>query len=162
MKPEPNRATSSALSADSGLGNTLKRLRESKSLSVAAVSARLKFSVRQIEALEAENWAELPGGLSLRGMVNNYGRLLETDTDLLASMLGASTPKARPTHKSIAAGPATQSVGPMHEEQSSRSGWGWLLIILVLVCAAVYYALDRGWLPESWQFTNWFKGSSNP
>jgi len=159
MKPDDTLAPASAQNPQ-GLGATLRALRESKSLSVAAVSARLKFSTRQIEALEAENWQALPSGLPLRGMVKNYARLLDTDPDALTAMLDASTTQANLPRQSLASGPAVNAVGPMQEERSSRGSWGWLFIVLVLVLVAFFYALDRGWLPESWQLADWFKGGS--
>ncbi|MEO9122821.1 MAG: helix-turn-helix transcriptional regulator, partial [Burkholderiaceae bacterium] len=61
----------------SGIGPTLKGLREAKQLSLNEVSTRLKFSTRQIEALESEQWDRLPTGVSLRGFVKNYGRYLD-------------------------------------------------------------------------------------
>ncbi|OYV47749.1 MAG: hypothetical protein B7X10_04125, partial [Burkholderiales bacterium 21-58-4] len=62
------------------LGSTLKALREAKELSLGDVSARLKYSGRQIEALESEQWDSLPTGVSLRGLVRNYGRFLDANT----------------------------------------------------------------------------------
>src|SRR3546814_11269262 len=70
-----------------GVGATLRGLREAKRLTPAEVSARLKFSSRQLEALETEQWDRLPTGMSLRGFVKNSGRYLETDIDALMVML---------------------------------------------------------------------------
>src|SRR5690606_5877249 len=75
-----------------GLGNTLKALREAKRLRLQEVSARLKFSVRQLEALEDEDWSRLPAGMPLKGMVRNYGRFLEADSDALLVMLENQVP----------------------------------------------------------------------
>ena len=159
MPEEALTSTTSQPSAH-GLGATLHGLRQAKSLSLEAVSARLKFSVRQIEALEAEHWQGLPKGLPLRGMVKNYARLLEADPDALLTMLDASTTQASLPRQSLASGPAANAVGPMTEDAPRRGSWGWLFIVLVLVLIAFFYALDRGWLPESWQFANWFNNGS--
>ena len=70
-----------------GVGTTLRKLREARQLTPAEVSARLKFTSRQLEALENEQWDRLPGGMSLRGFVKNYGRYLEADVDALLTML---------------------------------------------------------------------------
>lgn len=161
MKPDDTLAATSAQVAAQGLGATLRYLRESKSLSLAAVSTRLKFSSRQIEALEAEDWQVLPSGLPLRGMVKNYARMLDADVDALTSMLDAATPQASLARQALVSSRTVQPIGAMHEERSSRGGWGWLFIVLVLVLVAFFYALDRGWLPESWQIADWFKGVSN-
>jgi len=133
-----------------GLGQTLRLLREAKTLSVAAVSSRLKFSTRQITALEAEDWTRLPTGVPLRGLVKNYAALLEADTRLMLDLLDASTPHAQPPHRVLGTGlvatPAT-----LFEETSSRSNWGWLLAIALLVLVAIVYIVSRGWLPQAWQ-----------
>ncbi|MCB5362936.1 helix-turn-helix domain-containing protein [Pusillimonas sp. CC-YST705] len=162
MKQDDTLASSSAPAAPQGLGPTLRSLRESKSLSVAAVSARLKFSPRQIEALEAENWQALPKGLPLRGLVKNYARLLETDAEALAVLLDASTQQGHLSHQTLASSPAARSMGSMEKPRSSRGSWGWMFIVLVLVLVVLFYALDRGWLPESWLVSQWFNDVSQP
>lgn len=138
-----------------GLGETLRRLREARRLSLGEVSARLKFSVRQIEALEAERWDDLPPGVSLRGMVKNYGRYLQADEQALLSMLdsqcGTSAARVRP-----AAGALQPADTPLHGEPTSRP-WGWLVVILVLLFIAGFYAVERGWIPEQWLIFDWMK-----
>ncbi len=69
-----------ALSAgDATPGRLLGRLRAERNLSVADVAQRLKYAVRQIEALEAEDYARLPGATFVRGMIRGYAKLLEID-----------------------------------------------------------------------------------
>lgn len=51
-----------------GIGPTLRHLREAQRLTPAEVSMRLKFSQRQLDALENERWDALPHGMSLRGL----------------------------------------------------------------------------------------------
>src|SRR3546814_18948457 len=46
-----------------GVGATIQKLREAKRLSLAEASGRLKFSVRQLQALEDERWDRLPTGV---------------------------------------------------------------------------------------------------
>ena len=47
------------------VGSALRTLRQSKGWSLDEVSSRIKFSAKQIEALENEQWAELPTGCLL-------------------------------------------------------------------------------------------------
>ena len=68
------------------IGSALRALRESKGWSVDEVSSRIKFSARQIEALENEQWADLPS-LSLRGLIRNYARLLGADSQAIVESL---------------------------------------------------------------------------
>jgi cytoskeleton protein RodZ len=59
-----------------GFGAALAAARESRGLSVAEVAERLKLTPRQIEALEAEDWAALPDAVFVRGFVRNYAKLV--------------------------------------------------------------------------------------
>lgn len=60
-------------------GHTLAAAREARGMSVEDVADRLKFAPRQIESLEADNYAALPGIAIVRGMIRSYARLLELD-----------------------------------------------------------------------------------
>src|SRR2546425_12845300 len=64
---------------DAGPGQMLAQLRLERKLSIADVAQRLKYGVRQIEALEAEEFDKLPGTTFVRGMVRGYAKLLDTD-----------------------------------------------------------------------------------
>jgi len=73
--------------ARSGPGRILAELRAERKLSVTDVAQRLKYGVRQIEALEAEEFDRLPGATFVRGMVRGYAKLLETDPEPILSAL---------------------------------------------------------------------------
>ena len=68
-------------SVKAGPGRLLAELRAERKLSIADVAQRLKYGVRQIEALEAEEFDKLPGATFVRGMVRGYAKLLETDPE---------------------------------------------------------------------------------
>lgn len=145
------------VSTPTGVGATLRGLREAKRLSPGEVSARLKFTGRQLEALETEQWDSLPGGVSLRGFVKNYGRFLEADVDALLVMLDnqvgstAAKPVAITRVGSLGPADAHMQGEPVHRP------WGWLIIILVLLFVAGFYAIERGWVPDSWLVFDWLK-----
>src|SRR5690606_36653249 len=145
-------------SLPTGVGATLRRQREAKQLTPGEVSARLKFCSRQLEALETEQWDRLPTGMSLRGFVKNYGRYLQADVDALLTMLDnqvGTAPVAKPVSLSGA-----QSLGPsdlpLQGEPANRS-WGWFIVILILLFVAGFYAIERGWVPDSWLIFDWLK-----
>src|SRR3989449_7929617 len=60
-------------------GRMLAQLRLERKLSIADVAQRLKYGVRQIEALGAEEFDKLPGATFVRGMGRGYAKLLDTD-----------------------------------------------------------------------------------
>lgn len=74
----------------SGVGLQLRAARESRTMSIAEAAQALKLAPRQVEALEAEDWAALPGNTMIRGFVRNYARLLGLDSDYLMQELDAA------------------------------------------------------------------------
>jgi len=149
--------SSPAPAVEAGIGPTLRALREARQLSLNDVSTRLKFSVRQIEALETEQWDRVPSGVSLRGFVKNYGRYLDADVDALVVMLdnqvGSTGVPSIITERPASLAPTDI---PLQAEVTYRS-WGWLVIILILLIVAGFYAIERGWVPESWLVFDWLK-----
>lgn len=73
----------------SGVGAALAAARLERGLGLPEVAQQLKFGVRQLEALEADRFDQLPGGTFARGMVRSYARLLKVDPEpLLARLAG--------------------------------------------------------------------------
>ena len=69
------------------VGECLRVAREAKGLSQAEVAGRLKLSLRQVEALESDDWSSLHGNTIVRGFVRNYARLLGLDPAVLMAEL---------------------------------------------------------------------------
>ena len=68
------------------LGAVLEAARVAKGLSLQDVSGNLRYSVKQIDALENGSYHLLPDAMITRGFIRNYARLLEIDAEpLLAS-----------------------------------------------------------------------------
>jgi len=70
-----------------GIGQELAAAREARGLALADVAQQLKFSPRQLEALEQENFEALPGATFARGMVRSYARLLKLDPEPLVQRI---------------------------------------------------------------------------
>jgi cytoskeleton protein RodZ len=70
-----------------GVGQELAAAREARGLAVADVAQQLKFAPRQLEALEQEQLAALPGATFTRGMVRSYARLLKLDPEPLVQRI---------------------------------------------------------------------------
>jgi cytoskeleton protein RodZ len=69
------------------VGEQLQAVRESRGWSVDDIAGALKISHRQVAALEADDWARLPGKTIIRGFVRNYARLLNLDAESLMATL---------------------------------------------------------------------------
>ena len=70
-----------------GVGQELAAVREERGLALSDVAQQLKFSARQLEALEQENLDALPGATFTRGMVRSYARLLKLDPEPLVQRI---------------------------------------------------------------------------
>jgi cytoskeleton protein RodZ len=66
-----------------GAGSILSAARQRQGLSVADVARQLKLGVRQIEALEADDYKSLPRITFVRGFIRNYAKLLQIDAEPL-------------------------------------------------------------------------------
>lgn len=71
-----------------GPGRVLASARAELKLSVADVSQQIKYGVKQIEAIEAGDYAKLPGTTFVRGMIRSYAKLLQIDAAPLLVDLG--------------------------------------------------------------------------
>lgn len=69
-------------------GRALAAARAELKLSVADVSHQIKYSVRQIEAIEADDYVKLPGTTFVRGMIRSYAKLVQINPEPLLADLG--------------------------------------------------------------------------
>lgn len=83
----------------------LASARAAAGLSLADAARQLKLSPAQVEALEAGDYARLPGPVFVRGFLRNYARLLEVDPAPLLAGIAAQAPVA-PTLAAVPARPA--------------------------------------------------------
>lgn len=72
-------------------GEHLKREREMRGVSLEEVSAATRISTRFLEAIEKEQWEELPGGVFNRGFIRAIARFLGLDEDGLVAEYALET-----------------------------------------------------------------------
>lgn len=114
------------------VGQQLRTAREAKRMGVAEVSHTLKLSVRQVEALEADDWSSLPGTI-VRGFIRNYARLVNLDSEALMRQLDAVH---QPGQAELALLAATSAPLP-RASRMERRDWVVVLSGLTLVLLAL-------------------------
>ncbi|WP_322999005.1 helix-turn-helix domain-containing protein [Castellaniella sp.] len=141
------------------IGDALKQLREARGLTLPEVSARIKYSAVQLGYLESCEWARLPDGVPLRGLVRNYVRFLGGDVDSILRLLDQAVGPTRPQPTVVALGTrrALQQADMTPKGEPAHRTWAWLLLILVLFGVVGVYAVNRGWVPEQWLIFDWLK-----
>lgn len=134
--------SSAAAPVDWGL---LREAREARGVSLAQVSAYLKLTPRQIEAIERGELAVLPGAAFSRGFVRNYARFLQIDP---APFLGAIDADEGREPAALAEQMFSPSLGRMPTPGDAR--FSALPAGLLVVLLAVLLGLG-------WHF-RWFEG----
>lgn len=116
-------------------GAKLAAAREAAGLAPADVAAQMRISLRQLDAIEADRYDELPGAVFVRGFVRNYARLLNLDPLPLLHALEPALATDAPLRAHEYAGAL-----PVHSRRGHMRLWLALFAVLVLAVlgAAAY------------------------
>jgi cytoskeleton protein RodZ len=133
--PAPAAAVSAAIS----LGTTLREARERLGLSITDVVNQTKLAPRQIEALEAEDYRNLPEMAFVRGFVRSYAKILQLDEQPLLAALPKTSAPTQPLMPNSVEAPFPDAYSPR------RQNLVWLAIALLLAVLVVAFAV--------WHFT---------
>ena len=81
---------------DDGVGNKLRDARARRKLSLQEAEEATKVRARYLQAIENEDWDELPSDVYARAFIRTYGALLGLDGDQLAEEQRQQRGSARP------------------------------------------------------------------
>lgn len=127
------------------VGQQLNSTRLAKGLSANDVAKALKLSLRQVEALEADDWASLPCNTIIRGFVRNYARLLGLNSDQLMAELDRLTmPQGAELEMSVGTPVSIPQEGRVDRRDFVRVLSG--LIVLLLAVSAYFFLPQELWL----------------
>ena len=121
------------------VGQALKAAREARGWTQQDAAARLRLMVRQVDAMETEDFAALGQPVFARGFVRNYARLLGLDADAILERM-AETGAAPPEPAEAASLPemAEKNFSPLLLMAIAA------LVLLVAVPVALYLWLNSG------------------
>ncbi len=77
-------------------GGALRSTREKLGLTTQEIASRLRLSYKQIEALEADNFAVLPEATIVKGFIRNYAKQLKIDAEPLLDAYNVIVPSKAP------------------------------------------------------------------
>jgi len=126
-------------------GAELRAAREAAGLSLDDVAQQLKLAPRQVQALEEDDYAKLPGRTFVRGFVRNYARYLHLDPEALVAMLPDASESSRALDRPTL-GPGPRRMGELPAESARKpSPARWLipLVLVAIVGVAAFYELSR-------------------
>jgi cytoskeleton protein RodZ len=134
--PAPEPPALSAEDPPARPGAALSAARRTQGLSLGDIARQLKLSVRQIEALERDDYSAFSGMVFVRGFLRNYAKLLQMDAEALLAQIPAPSTGAAPAAAIAAPEPQGQA-----GRRTSRSAPGWLAgaaVLAALLLAAIY------------------------
>src|SRR5690348_8598494 len=94
----------------SSVGETLRRERLRRNLDLDRVSRETKINVKMLEAIEAEDFDRLPGGVFTRSFVRQYARLLGLDEEEILAELQRDL---KPVSPPVLEGPSAPPENPI-------------------------------------------------
>jgi cytoskeleton protein RodZ len=121
-------------------GQLLRAGRLERGLSIEDIARQLRISVRQVTALEEDDYTKVASGTFLRGFVRNYAKLLQMDAAPLLELLEQSVPPPPPTQ--TISYPNEGIPFPSNQDHGKRNliiGVGVVLALLLLL-----YEIYRG------------------
>ena len=132
----------------SSFGEELKRERELREFTLREVSESTKISLRHLEALERNDFEQLPGGVFNRGFVRAYAQFIGVDPEAMVNAYlleeqarsSQSSGQDRYLRRRNDSGPQ-RAGGGQQEDARSRRPLGksilWVGLLLVVVAAAI-------------------------
>jgi cytoskeleton protein RodZ len=138
------------------IGETLRRERIKRKLDLHGVSGELKISPRMLEAIEAEDFDKLPGGVFARSFVRQYARLLGLDEDEISTELQRILePQSGNALQALGKQPdiplprvdAWEAVGDKSSSGSKLLPPLAMVVVTMLVCSGVYSWWQRSHRP---------------
>jgi cytoskeleton protein RodZ len=108
-----------------GFGEHLRREREMRGISLDEIASATRISTRFLEALENEQWSQLPGGVFNRGFVRAVAHHLGLDEDSLVAEYTLAT-------GDLPASTGSAIRNPVEENTTGR----WVSLVMVVIVIA--------------------------
>lgn len=132
-------------------GAQLAALREARGWTTAEIASQLNLANRQIQALEEDNYAALPGMVIVRGFVRAYAKVLQTDpAPILAAIVDAN---AEPVAQLVERNTLSASFSETKLSSSGPHRFPFKVMLgavfVAVLGVAVFAGQHLGWIPSS-------------
>lgn len=119
----------------SNCGGALNAAREVQGLTVQDVAKQLRLGVKQIEALEADDFGALPEATIVKGFIRNYAKLLKIPSEPLVAAYNEMKPEKAQHAYTLHPGINMK----ISESNKPDVGRYFILTFIILVLAAVWF-----------------------
>jgi cytoskeletal protein RodZ len=119
----------------SSFGETLKRERELRQISLREIAEATKINLRYLDALERNDFRHLPGGVFNKGFVRAYAQFIGIDPEAMATAYLEE--EQRQQARALRAS-GNEPVEPLPPEGRSLNGPRvWVVVLVILLLALV-------------------------
>jgi len=130
------------------IGELLRAERENKGLSLFDVEEKTKIRAKYLQALEEENFEEIPGEAYRIGFLRNYARFLDLDPEPILNQYKAQYESKEADSLHPLYEQSSKMVEPKSDSYSSRTKLGFALIAIIIFTAAfLFFSLKNGEKP---------------
>jgi cytoskeleton protein RodZ len=130
---QPRTQESNQPTAKDGFGVHLRREREMRGVTLEEISSATRIGTRFLDALEAEQWEVLPGGVFNRGFVRSTAQFLGLDPEaMLAEYMLATTDSTRPAAPVMIHSQSSWTPRAATSSRDFRLTWITLIVIAAL------------------------------
>ena len=125
-------------------GADLKKAREAKGVALEAIATATKITTRYLQALEQENFDQLPGGVFRRSIVRSYARTAGLDEEVwVKRYLETAHENIGPSEEDQAWMAFAENVGRARGRAEHASGsmarWAGVVALLLLVIGMSWF-----------------------
>lgn len=131
---------------DDSVGSKLREARTRRKLSLGDVEAATKIRGRYLQAIENDDWEQLPGATYARAFIRTYGRFLGLDGERLAEEQRRSSGSARPGERLPRVDPRPRPVPRRrpNRRRSVPSGVVAGIVVALVIAALLAVGLSTG------------------
>lgn len=125
-----------------GLGERLRSARMARDLDVAKMAERIHLTVDMVDALEHDDYSEMPARVFVRGYIRNYARTVELPLDSVLAQFDAIWPDE---DAPVTVTPSPRLAADGQADKSWHRVMSWLLVLVMLVLFLTWWQgyLDR-------------------
>lgn len=132
----------------SGFGETLRKEREARGISLETITQVTKISNRHLLALEQEQFRSLPGGVFNKGIVREYARVVGlNEEDWIGRYLSAyrssgSVPDEEYDWEQFAENTSHSRQAPEGRRPEMRLRWTGVIVLLLLLAGLSWFVYN--------------------
>lgn len=129
-------------------GETLRKERETRGISLTTITQVTKISNRHLVALEQEQFQSLPGGVFNKGIVREYARVVGLNEDewvnryLSAYRESGSAPQEEFAWERFAENTSLSRKTPEGRRPEMRLRWTGVIVLLILLAGLSWFVFN--------------------